>query len=122
MRMKSVIAALLTALLASSAGAHHSAAVFDGTKMLTLKGVVKEFQWTNPHCWIQLQVEDEKSAEEWGIELYSPGILSRKGWHPTSLRPGDKITVTVHPLRDGSVGGNLVTLLGPNSQRIGQVY
>jgi Family of unknown function (DUF6152) len=97
------------------AAAHHSFAVYDRTKTLTLKGTVKTFQWTNPHCvvWITVQPEGGGEPQEWGIETTSPGVLTRSGWTRNSIKPGDKIAVEFNPLRDGSHGGGLnsVTLL-----------
>jgi Family of unknown function (DUF6152) len=108
---------LLTALMgaASSAWAHHSFAMYEPTKTLTLKGTVKTFQWTNPHVviWIVVQPEDGGAAQEWSIETTSPGVLTRGGWTRQSIKPGDRVSVTFSPLRDGSHGGGLnsVTLL-----------
>jgi hypothetical protein len=93
---------------AEGALAHHSFAMFDNTKPMTLRGVVREFQWTNPHSWIQLTVpRDGGGADEWSIELKSPGGLLRRGWKFNSLKPGDNITLTIAPLKDGSHGGSL---------------
>jgi hypothetical protein len=108
---------LLAALIgaASSAWAHHSFAMYEPTKTLTLKGTVKTFQWTNPHVviWIVVQPEDGGAAQEWSIETTSPGVLTRGGWTRQSIKPGDRVSVTFSPLRDGSHGGGLnsVTLL-----------
>ena len=103
---------LACALLLSggSAFAHHSFAAFDMEKTATLSGSVKEFQWLNPHSWIQMMVADASgNAVEWSIEMSSPSGLSRQGWKPKTLRPGDKITVIMHPLRDGRTGGSFVS-------------
>jgi hypothetical protein len=95
--------------------AHHSFAVYDRTKVLTLKGDVKTFQWTNPHCvvWFVVKPEGGGEAQEWGVETTSPGVLTRSGWTRNSLKPGDHVAVEFNPLRDGSHGGGLnsVTLL-----------
>lgn len=95
--------------------AHHSFAVYDRTKVLTLKGEVKTFQWTNPHCvvWFVVKPEGGGEAQEWGVETTSPGVLTRSGWTRNSLKPGDHVAVEFNPLRDGSHGGGLnsVTLL-----------
>ena len=92
-----------------SALAHHSFAMFDQAKQVTVAGTVRDFQWTNPHAFIQ--VEDAQ-GKMWGIELNSPNNLVRQGWKRTALKPGDKISVTLNPLRDGRPGGlfNAVTL------------
>jgi hypothetical protein len=105
----------LCALLGSElASAHHSAAMFDGGKEITLTGTVKEFQWMSPHCWIQLLVPDEAhpgaAPVEWGIEMDNPTGLSRHGWKPTSLKAGDRVVVVAHPLRDGTNGAQVVSV------------
>jgi hypothetical protein len=99
------------ALAAAPAFAHHSFAMFDNTKNMTLDGTVKEFQWTNPHSWIQIVVKDASGKDvEWSIEGGSPNGLARQGWKRTSLKPGDKAVVVIHPLKDGTAGGSLVTV------------
>ncbi len=112
-----------TLLLAmGGASAHHSAAMFDASKEVTLTGTVKEFQWTSPHCWIQLMVTDTANpsspAVEWGIEMDNPVGLSRHGWKPRSLQPGDQVTVIAHPLRDGTHGAQVVSV-AKNGQIVG---
>lgn len=95
--------------------AHHSYAQFDREKTVTLEGTIKEFQWTNPHVWIQLTVTDPESGEnvEWSIETDSPNMLSRRGWSRTSLQPGDSAVAAVHPQKNapGSHIGGLGSLL-----------
>jgi hypothetical protein len=87
--------------------AHHSGAMFNSAVTTTLVGSVKEFQWTNPHCWIQLSVAGEGGTEEWSIEMGAPLQLYQGGWRPSSLKPGDAIEVVVNPLHDTSVRGGL---------------
>jgi hypothetical protein len=115
------IAAILTA---SSALAHHSHAMFDTSKQVTLVGTVKELQWMNPHCWLQVLVPDPNHPEaapvEWGVEMDSPLAMFRRGWRPDTLKPGDKITVVVNPLRDGQTGGQVVSVGGPDGKPIGR--
>jgi hypothetical protein len=100
---------------APPAGAHHSFAMYEPTKTLTFKGTIKSFQWTNPHVvvWILVQPEGGGAAQEWSLETTSPGVLTRNGWTRQSLKTGDRVSVTLSPLRDGSHGGSLnsVTLL-----------
>jgi hypothetical protein len=91
------------------AHAHHSGAIFDDKSSITLVGTVKQFQWTNPHCWIQIVVPDKSGPVEWSVEMGSPSQLFRGGWKPKSLQVGDKITVIVHPMRDGTNGGLYVS-------------
>jgi hypothetical protein len=83
--------------------------MFDAKRTLTLQGTVREVQWTNPHCFIQLLVGAPGSVNEWSIEMNSPLVMYRAGWHPGSFAAGDKITVAINPTRDGSFGGALVS-------------
>lgn len=93
------------------AQAHHSFAMFDRTKTETISGVVKEFEWTNPHSWIHMTVPDKDGKDAvWSFEIGGgPTSLGRKGWKRKSFAPGDKITMVMHPLRDGGRGGQLVS-------------
>jgi hypothetical protein len=103
--------AMLAAATAAPAVAHHSFASFDRSKRVTLAGVVKEFQWTNPHAWIQIVVTDEQGREvEWGIECGSPNMMARSGWKRTLLEPGDEVVAIVNPLLDGRPNASLVTI------------
>jgi Family of unknown function (DUF6152) len=117
--------AVAAALMASSAPAHHSHAMFDTDKQVTLVGTVKEFEWNNPHCWIQLLVPDPSNPTtapvEWGVEMGAPMQLVRHGWKPSSLKPGDKITVVINPLRDGRPAGQIVSAIGADGKPIGAV-
>jgi hypothetical protein len=107
----------LVCLLAASTLAHHSFAMFDRNKETTIVGTVAEFQWTNPHSWIELDVPNENgAADRWSIELNSPNNLARQGWHSTSVKPGDKISVIIWPLRSGEKGGLFISLTLPNGQ------
>jgi hypothetical protein len=101
-------AALLATAVPAMSPAHHSAAMFDKGKTVTLVGTVREFQWTNPHSWIQIVVAGEGGAE-WAIELGAPVELFRLGWRPATLKPGDRITVVANPMRDGTHGGLFVS-------------
>ena len=90
--------------------AHHSFAMFDRDKEVTLAGTVREFQWTNPHAFIEMDVPDDKgsTAEKWSVEMNSPNNLTRQGWKSSMLKAGDKVSVTMNPLRDGKKGGLFV--------------
>lgn len=93
-------------VLSGSAVAHHSFALFDQTKKITLAGTVKQFVWTNPHALIYLDVADEKGAiATWQLAMNSPNNLRRQGWRKDSLQEGQKVSIVLHPLRDGSTGG-----------------
>jgi hypothetical protein len=112
MALAGVAAMALATGATAPAFAHHSFAMFDNQKNTTLEGTVKEFQWTNPHSWVQLMVKDPATGKdvEWSIEGGSPNGLARNGWKRTSLKPGDKAVVVIHPLKDGANGGSLVTV------------
>ncbi len=92
------------------ARAHHSFAMFDMSKSETLSGTVSRFQWTNPHTWVWIEVPSATggAAELWGIEGMSPNFLGRRGWTKDTLKPGDKVTVVIRPLKDGSHGGSFI--------------
>jgi hypothetical protein len=101
-----VIAALAAVAWAVPAAAHHSAAGIDRTKTVTLVGTVKEFGWRNPHSYMEIDVPNESGQTvTWKVEMTSPAFLIRAGWKATTLKPGDKVTVKVFPLRDGDPGG-----------------
>jgi hypothetical protein len=98
------------ALVAAPALAHHSFAMFDQAKLMTLEGVVHEFQWTNPHSFIELDVTSGGRTQRWSIELNSPNNLTRQGWRRNSLKVGDRIRVRIAPLRNGHPGGLFLDL------------
>jgi hypothetical protein len=93
-------------LLAASVGpiaAHHSTVPFDSTRQTTLTGIVKEFDWTNPHTWIWINVPNDKGGVDlWGVEGMSPNYLGRRGWTKNTIKPGEKITIVGRPMKDGS--------------------
>lgn len=99
---------VLTAVLAASTPllAHHSFAMFDQTRTVNLRGVVKEYRWVNPHVSLFVEVSDGPAKHGvWAVELTSPGNLTRLGWSRKSLVPGEKVEIEVNPLRDGGLGG-----------------
>ncbi len=103
--------AVLSTAYAGAVSAHHSTGMFDQAKTIKLVGTVKQFQWTNPHSWIQLDVANAEGVkEEWSIEGNSPNQLIRLGWRPGTLKPGDTVTVLVKPMRDGAKGGMFVEI------------
>lgn len=121
MRMKLMTVVLMTLATAGPVAAHHSFSMFDLKKEVVLQGVVKEFQWTNPHIWVQVLVTDEAGKTiEWSIEGNSPSTLSRQGWSKRTLVSGEKITLTMHPLRDGSPGGSLVQIVRADGSVVGE--
>ena len=109
--LRAVAAAVLVAAWAAPpAEAHHSFSMYDQAKIVTLRGVVKSFQWTNPHARVYVEgvLAAGAAPELWSIELStSPGNLARMGWSKRSLAPGDRVAVDMNPLRDGRRGGSL---------------
>jgi hypothetical protein len=96
---------------------HHSFAMFDTSNLITLSGKVTEFEWTNPHAYIELDVTDqENEVQHWTIELGSPSILMQAGWKFNDLKPGDEISATVNPLRNGDPGGLLGRVTLPDGR------
>jgi len=97
--------------------AHHSFAMFDQAKIVALTGTVRQFQWTNPHAWIEMDVPaGGGKVERWSIELNSPNNLARQGWKRTSLKPGDKVKLRINPLRDGNAGGLFLDVVLPDGK------
>ena len=121
MKIKALsLAGIAFALSAMPALAHHSFAMFDAEKSKTLEGTVKEFQWTNPHSWILLMVDNATGqSEQWAIELGGPAGLARQGWVPKTLTPGMKVKTIVHPLRDGTNGGQFMAVTLPDGTQMG---
>jgi hypothetical protein len=104
-------------LAAGSASAHHSFAMFDRSKKTTTEATVTQFQWTNPHSWIEIDVQNSSGGmDHWSIECNSPNNLARQGWKSTSLKPGEKITIMYWPLRSGDKGGLFISLTLPDGQ------
>ncbi|MEI9939089.1 MAG: DUF6152 family protein [Pseudomonadota bacterium] len=102
-------AALILASLFGSAlaWAHHSFAMFDFMRVVTIKGTVKEFQWANPHVilWVDPEAKDGVQPAPWFAELTSPGNLTRVGWDKRAFKGGQRVELVIHPLRDGKAGG-----------------
>ena len=117
--LPAVLLSVATLLVAPPALAHHSFAAFDDTRVRTLEGTIKTFRWANPHVVLDVLVKPGGAGEpqEWRLETSSPAILRRFGWTATSLRPGDRVSITCNPLRDGSHGGRLHTLTLSESGR-----
>ena len=104
----------LCCLATSAAQAHHSAAMFDRNSTTTLSGPVIAFDWANPHCRLLLEVVDKGQKIAYNIEVWSPSLLTRKGWTRKTLAPGHKVTAKFHPMKDGSRGGELVGVTKPD--------
>lgn len=108
---RALLVGVSAALAPWPAFAHHSYAMFDGARRVTLVGTVREFQWRNPHIMVLLAVEnDDGQVVEWTIEGANPSSLSRRGWSRTAMKAGDKARAVVHPMRNGALVGVLVSL------------
>lgn len=100
--------------------AHHSPSMFDNSREMTLTGTVREFQFSNPHSYIQIVVEaDDGSAQEWSIEMAANAYLYNLGWRPSTLKPGDALIVTIVPLRNGEPGGLLMNVTTGDGRPVG---
>jgi hypothetical protein len=126
--MKAVrVLALAAVLMAGTAEAHHSHAMYDTTKPVVLKGVVKSFAWTNPHAWLTIVVTDAAGqTQEWAFEMGATPSLAQEGWRPRSVAPGDVVSVAFHPLKENlrvlSEGRNVGALAGitlPDGRHLG---
>jgi len=104
--MQKLVTAILGVLLAVPALAHHSFAMYDSSRQVTIEGVVKEVQWTNPHVWIEVMVPNAAGGnDQWSIECTSVNFMTRRGFSKHTIKPGDKISITLSPLKDGAHGG-----------------
>jgi Family of unknown function (DUF6152) len=115
-----VLANIIVGVSTISAQAHHAFARFDSEREVTLQGTVKEFQWTSPHAWIMLTVDRNGRPQEWSIEMNGSSGLAREGWQPRTLTPGMAITATIHPLRDGTNGGQFLNITLPDGTVFGR--
>ena len=115
------LAAMLMGI-AAPAFAHHSFAMFDADRTVTMKGTVREFSWANPHAWIELMVVDQATGKpvKYSFEMGSVARSTYDGWKKDSIKPGDVITVTMHPLKDGSRGGMYLSAELPGGQKLGR--
>jgi hypothetical protein len=104
-----LVAAAISLASSSAALAHHSFAMFDNSKEVVLDGVVRTFKWANPHGHIILTIVQRGSSVDYPVELSSLNVMSRQGWNRNSLKPGERVKITVHPLKDGSIGGSFAS-------------
>ena len=114
-----LLAATLSAVLPASA--HHSAAMFDQSALLIVKGALLSFSYMNPHSWISIEGSPAGTAEasRWDIEATSPSTLAGIGLTAEVVKAGDRVTVAIRPLRDGRHGGSMVVLIGPDGKSYG---
>ena len=115
-----ILAGVAASVLAGQAVSHHSFAMFDPDKLITQEGVVKEFEWTNPHVWLHIVAPDAAGkAQTWSFEMQAVAAATSGGWRANTVKPGDKVAVEFHPLKDGSRGGELVAATLPDGKRLG---
>ena len=116
-----ICAVLCAALTAGASGlvAHHSFSMFDTSKSVALTGSVTAFLWTNPHAYIEMDVTTQGTSKHWSVEMGSPSILMQSGWKFKDLKAGDKVSVTLSPLRDGQSGGLLIQATLPDGRVLG---
>jgi Family of unknown function (DUF6152) len=112
------LAAMAAALLAAPAFAHHSFAMFDQTQVVYVSGTVKELEFVNPHAWLEIVVNDKGEAATWSFEGGSVPQLVRLGWSKDSFKVGDDVKVGFRPMRDGSRGGQLMSVTFANGQKV----
>jgi len=116
-----ILLAAAVAALAIPAAAHHSYSMFDMNKTIVLDAEVVRFKWQNPHAFIEADVTSPAGIERWAIEMTSPNNLAQEGWKRTSLRPGDRVRIWVHPLRSGARGGSYAGVRLPDGSTLGDV-
>ena len=113
------LACMAAALLAAPALAHHSFAMFDQSKVLYLSGMVKDFEFVNPHAWLNVNIANDKGdVLTWSFEGGSPSQLVRLGWSKDSFKVGEQVEVGFRPLKDGSRGGQLMSVKLANGQKV----
>lgn len=106
LRNSGMIALPVLLLMGMPAVAHHSNSQFEVLKVEVVTGVITDWKWANPHTWLHLEIDDGKGGKmEWAMEGRAPGLLSRAGWTPKILKPGDTVTVHYSPAKDGTKVG-----------------
>ena len=118
-RMRDLLLPLAAWSVAAPAMAHHSFAMFDNSRSITLHGKVTKFQWTNPHGYLEIDADDgHGGARHYTLELTSPNMMSRGGWTSRTIKTGDVVTTVVAPLRDGRPGGLLLEVTLPDGRHM----
>ena len=108
--MRALLVGVVGVALAAPAMAHHSFSMFDQAKTVTLQGTVKSFELINPHSWLYVMAVDaDGKPAEWALEMGGSGAMARAGWQKDTVKPGDRVTVNLHPLKDGTYGGQFLS-------------
>ena len=108
---------LAAAALAAPALAHHSFAMFDNSRSVTLHGKVSKYQWTNPHAYLEVDAEQAGGGtRHFTLEMTSINMMSRGGWTSRTVKQGDVVKVVVAPLRDGQAGGLVLEVTLPSGK------
>jgi len=123
-RISIVFALTIAALVVSPAlFAHHGNAAYDTGKRVILKGTVTDWVWANPHCWLKFDVKDDKgNVAHWVAETNNAPDMMEKGWTMHSFKPGDEVSVTVEPVKNGNPVGRVIQVVLPNGQTLGMAY
>ena len=120
-KLFAVVVGLL--LLSVPLAAHHGASAFDSTKRVTMKGTVVEWFWANPHCILRFDVSNDKGdVEHWLAEGSNPADMVNGGWAKLSMKPGDQVSITLMPVKNGRPIGRLVEVVLPNGQKLGSGF
>jgi hypothetical protein len=118
--MRIVLQIIALSLLAATVNAHHSSAMFDKDEVVETTAAVVEFQWTNPHVWIEIAIAGDTGEEQWSIEGLGTNTLFRMGWRPNSFVPGQEILIRFNPMRDGSQAGGFIGARFEDGSTIGR--
>jgi hypothetical protein len=101
--------------------AHHSFGLYDMDRTVEIDATVAQMEWSNPHCWLFVQVGNSAgAATAYGFEMTSVGEMTRRGWKKTAVKPGDKVKVRYHPMRDGRAGGLMMAVITADGRAIGR--
>jgi Family of unknown function (DUF6152) len=123
--LRSLRMAIMVAACSGAAGvapvfAHHSFGLYDMSRTVEVNGTVAEMEWSNPHCWLFVRVESASRVDSYGFEMTSVGEMTRRGWKKTAVKPGDKVKVRFHPLRDSRTGGLMMAVITAEGRPIGR--
>jgi hypothetical protein len=116
--LKAALPAAAILAMAAPASAHHAFNMFALDQVVTMTGTVKTYDFKMPHVWIYVVATTPKGQEDWGFEAHSPNLVARKGWNIGTLKPGDKVTLRMHPMRDGSKAGSLIDMTLPDGRNL----